>query len=128
MSPSQLKHLLIEVSIDLKITVLEQLLAKLVVRSEDKARENGTELANLMDDPLGFGEAKPDGVYFIRVFTDGKRSLDESKIFALFIGEAQRDVAAPLDIPVAYRRIKGRLVAKKFRGIMHGFVVVVVVQ
>ena len=42
MSPSQLKHLLIEVSIDLKITVLEQLLAKLVVRSEDKARENGT--------------------------------------------------------------------------------------
>ena len=79
-----------------------------------------------MDDPLGFGEAKPDGVYFIRVFTDGKRSLDESKIFALFIGEAQRDVAAPLDIPVAYRRIKGRLVAKKFCGIMHGFVVVVV--
>ena len=45
--PSQLKHVLIEVGVDFKTTVLEQLLAKLVVCSKDKAQEDGTEFVQI---------------------------------------------------------------------------------
>jgi hypothetical protein len=122
MPPSQLEHLLIELGIALKISVLEQLLTELVVRGEYKAREDSTEFADLVDNALGFRKPKPKGIYFVGVFADGECSLDESEVFALFVCEAQRDVAASLDIPVAYRRIEGRLVTKELCGNVHGLV------